>query len=344
MHTQELELQADRIEMVLRDHKAPASVTGGMVTPRLIQFTLQTAPGIKVNRLEALSREIALALGVSHARVTTQRGAVCIDVPRSDPQPMKLRDLIARLPPQLPFGTALLGLANDGSPLLIRLPSPDVGHVLIAGTTGSGKTALMQSIVVSLAMRHRRSEAQFVLVDPKGYSFAELRSLPQLLTPIVSQSDRAVRALGELVALMESRARDRSAASGTSRGEIVKPLVVIVIDELADLIQTGGAPVLDPLSRLVQRGREASMHVIAATQKPSSSIIGALIKANFPVRLVGRVVSAEDARVAAGVGGTGAERLNGHGDFIAVTAAETIRFQAAYIAPDEMLNWVKSKA
>ena len=344
MRKQELELQADRIELVLRDYKTPARVTGGIVTPRWIQFLLQTAPGIKVNRVEALSREIALALGVSSAQVTTHRGAVRIDVPRSDPQPVKLMNMVARLPKQrIPFGTAVLGLTDDGAPLLLRLPSPDVGHVLIAGTTGSGKTALMQSLVASLALRHRRSELQLVLIDPKGYSFAKLKTLPHLLQPIVTQSDQAARALDEMVEVMEQRSRARSievdpARQVRERSGVTKPLIAIVIDELADLIQTSGSAVIDRLGRLTQRGREAGVHVIAATQKPSSSIVGSLIKANFPVRLVGRVVSADDARVAAGLGGTGAERLNGHGDFIAVTAAEVIRFQAAYISADEMMR------
>src|SRR5512143_2558335 len=110
MQRQQLELQADRIEMVLRDYKAPARVTGGNVTPRWVQFLLQTAPGIKVNKVESLSREIALALGAPNARVTTQGGAVRIDVPRTDPQPVKLLNLCARLPSsRIPFGTAVLG-------------------------------------------------------------------------------------------------------------------------------------------------------------------------------------------------------------------------------------------
>jgi S-DNA-T family DNA segregation ATPase FtsK/SpoIIIE len=327
MHKQELEAQADRIELILHQYKAPAQVTGGTVTPRWIQFLLQTAPGIKVNRIEALSREIALALGVTDARVTLHHGHVCIDVPRRDPQPVKLLELMDRLTAsRLPFGTAVLGVADDGAPLLVRLPSPDVGHLLIAGTTGSGKTALLQSIVASLAVAHRRSQLQLVLIDPKGYSFAALRDLPHLLHPIVSHPDRAIDLLSEMTALLDRRA-------ATARPE---PCVVIAIDELADLALTGGAQVIDRVGRLVQRGREANIHVIAATQKPSSALIGPVVKANFPVRLVGRVVSSEDARVAAGIGGTGAERLSGRGDFLAISTLGTLRFQAAYVPREDL--------
>ncbi len=341
MHKQELEAQADRIEMVLHQYKAQAQVTGGTVTPRWIQFLLQTGPGVKVNRIEALSREIALALGVTDARVTLQHGQVRIDVPRRDPQPVKLLELMDRLTAsRLPFGTAVLGVADDGAPLLVRLPSPDVGHILIAGTTGSGKTALLQAIIASLAVAHRRSQLQLILIDPKGYSFAALRDLPQLLHPIVSQPDRAIDLLGEMTALLDRRAAtallDRRAA--TARPE---PCVVIAIDELADLTQTSGAQVIDRVGRLVQRGREANIHVIAATQKPSSAVIGPLVKANFPVRLVGRVVSSEDARVAAGIGGTGAERLSGRGDFLAISNLGTLRFQAAYVPREDLEQLVQ---
>ena len=327
MQRRELEAKADAIEMVLHQHKAPARVTGGHVTPRWVQFLLQTSPGVKISRVESLSREIAVALGAPTARVTTQGNAVRIEVPRSDPQPLKLLPLCARIPPsRIPFGTAVLGLADDGAPLLVRLPSPDVAHVLMAGTTGSGKTALLQSMILSLALLHHRRQLQFVLIDPKGRAFEAMQRLPHLLHPIVTQPEQAVQALSDLVRLMEHRDRSR----------VTDPRIVVAIDELADLAQTGGAAILDNLGRLVQRGREAGIHVIGATQKPSSGVIGPLVKANFPVRLVGRVVSAEDARVAAGVGGTSAERLTGRGDFVAVYGPGLIRFQAAYISPGDI--------
>jgi S-DNA-T family DNA segregation ATPase FtsK/SpoIIIE len=327
MQRRELEAKADAIEMVLHEHKAPARVTGGHVTPRWVQFLLQTSPGVKISRVESLSREIAVALGAPNARVTTQGNAVRIEVPRSDPQPLKLFALCMRIPPaRIPFGTAVLGLADDGAPLLIRMPSPEVAHVLVAGTTGSGKTALMQTIIMSLALLNHRRQLQFVLIDPKGRAFEPMSRLPHLLRPIVTGPDQAVQTLSDLVNLMEQRDQSR----------VTDPRVIVAIDELADLVQTGGPDILDRLARLVQRGREAGIHVIGATQKPSSSIIGPLVKANFPVRLVGRVVSAEDARVAAGVGGTGAEKLTGRGDFVAISGPGLIRFQAAYLAASEI--------
>jgi DNA segregation ATPase FtsK/SpoIIIE and related proteins len=149
--------------------------------------------------------------------------------------------------------------------------------------------------------------------------------LPHLARPVIRDPAEAVEALGSLVRLMEVRSREYGPSS-----------VALVIDELADLLMVAGAEAERPLTRLLQRGREAGIHVIAATQKPTAAVIGSLVKANFPVRLVGKVTSPEDARVATGWKGTGAERLLGRGDFIAVAEGQLHRFQAAYIAPEEV--------
>jgi len=327
---QMLELQADRIEMVLAHHKATARVCGGVVTPRWVQFHLSPALGTRLHKVQALADEIALALGTSQVRVSRHGGALQVEVPRPDPQPVRLVDLCRRLP-AVPLGTAVLGIADDGAPLLLRLPSPDVAHVLVAGTTGSGKTALVHSMILSLALAHRRSQLQLVLIDPKaGRAFDPLAQLPHLLRPVVVDASHAALVLAELVALMEARDRQRSCT----------PRVVVVIDELADLVLSGGKAVLDSLARLAQRGREAGLHVVACTQKPTASVVGALTKANFPVRLVGRVTSPDDARVATGLGGSGAERLSGRGDFLAVSAAGLTRFQAAFTPPPDIANLV----
>lgn len=333
----ELELESDRIELVLSSHKAPARVTGGIVTPRAVQFHLTPACGTRINKVQALTDELALALGVSSVRVFRQGSSVHLEIPRDDARPVRLLSLMPRLasPDADPLspGTAVLGLCDDGAPLLLRLPSPDVAHVLISGTTGSGKTALCRAIVLSLAATHRRSQMQFVLIDPKRQAFAPLANLPHLLRPIVGDAATAAGALRDLVKLMEARGQGQGGAGGSAAWT---PRIVLVLDELADLMQVGGKAFGENLTRLVQRGREAGMHVIACTQKPSSQVLGALIRANFPVRLVGRVVSPEDARVAAGVGGTGAEKLAGRGDFVAVAAGQVFRFQAAYVSVAEM--------
>ncbi|HIQ01502.1 MAG TPA: hypothetical protein EYH30_05165, partial [Anaerolineales bacterium] len=183
----------------------------------------------------------------------------------------------------------------------------------------------------SLALRHPRpGELALVLIDPKGRAFGDLAGLPHLTRPVVVEVEEAVEALGSLVRLMERRDR-----LGESR-----PPVVVFIDELTDLMMVGGAEAEHRLTRLLQRGREAGVHVVAATQKPTAAVIGSLVKANFPVRLVGKVTCPEDARVASGWKGTGAERLMGRGDFIAVAEGQVFRFQAAYVSPDEAAEMV----
>lgn len=335
---QMLEYQADRIEAVLAHHKVPARVTGGTVTPRWIRFQVVPALGARIASITGLAEELAAALDAPAVRVARQGAAIAVEVPRDDPHPVRLRSLLQGLH-DVPPVTAVLGIADDGVPLLIRLPSPDVAHILVAGTTGSGKTALLRAMVLSLAAFNGAETLRFVLVDPKGSAFRGLEGLPHLARPVISEPGEAVEALGSLVRLMEVRSRQgnkdtRGEGHFLSTGSL--STCILVIDELADLLMVAGAEAERPLTRLLQRGREAGVHVVAATQKPTAAVIGSLVKANFPVRLVGKVVSPEDARVATGWKGTGAERLLGRGDFIAVAEGRLHRFQAAYIAPEEV--------
>ncbi len=361
MKRQLLEFQADRIEAVLAKHKVPARVTGGSVAPRWIQFQVMPALGARVNKVKGLAEELALALGCESCRITRQGGLLSVEIPRSDPQPVRLLALQKRIAdaanPVMPethaarraapstrrqrllFGTAGLGLAEDGAPLLIRLPSPQVAHILIAGTTGSGKSALAQTIIASLALGHRPSQVGFILIDPKRRAFGPLAGLPHLLRPVLTEPTTAAHTLDLLVELM--LVRDREGRVPASDGKAGETRVVVVIDELADLLMMTGKHTQEAITRLSQRGREAGIHLIACTQKPASKVVGSLAKANFPVRLVGRVTSPEDAKVATGYAGTGAERLRGPGDFVAVTGGQIKRFQAAYITTTELTTLVE---
>lgn len=341
---QELEFKADRIEAVLHLHRVPARVTGGTVTPRWIRFQVLPVPGARLSKIKRLDEELAAALDAPSCRISRCGATLAVEVPRTDPQPVSLLPLLQQLErdaaphgdghEDVPPCTAVLGISEDGAPLLIRLPSPDVAHILVAGTTGSGKTALLQSMVLSLALLNpapgagagRGGGLAFVLLDPKGCAFAPFAGLPHLARPVVHAVDEATEALHSLVRLMERR----------SKTAAPEPTVVVVIDELADLLMVGGQALQWALTRLTQRGREAGIHLIAATQKPTAAVIGPLVKANFPVRLVGRVTSIEDARTATGWSGTGAERLLGRGDFLAVAEGRLIRFQAAYVSAEEI--------
>ena len=320
-----LEYQADQIEMVLYSHKVPARVLGGVVTPRWVRFEIMPALGAKVSSIAHLSEEIALRLGSGGVRVRRQGSTVQVDVPREDGETVRLLPLAARLR-EIPPQTAVLGLDEQGVPLLLRLPSPEVGHVLVAGTTGSGKTVLARSMVVSLALHNRQGEVQVVVIDPKGRGYGVLEGLPHLLRPVVREVSEAAYVLSDLVSEMVQRDREG----------VQEPRLVVVIDEMADLVEAGGRSVARSITRLTQRGREAGIHVIGCTQKPTVDAIGSLVKSNFPVRLVGSVASPEDAKVASGLKETGAEKLLGRGDFLLVVKGEVIRFQAAYVSVQEI--------
>jgi DNA segregation ATPase FtsK/SpoIIIE, S-DNA-T family len=319
-----LEYQADQIERVLYSHRVPCRVLGGVVSPRWVRFEVVPALGARISQVSHLSEEIALWLGSRAVRVQRQGSRVHIEVPREEADMVHLLSLVTRLG-EMPRQSAVLGLDDAGVPLLLRLPSPEVCHVLVAGTTGSGKTALVRSMLVSLALHNRQGEVQLVIIDPKGRGYGMLNGLPHLLQPVVSEVQAACQLLDSLV--QEMVQRDREGAQ--------EPRLVVVIDEMADLVTAGGQPVTQAITRLTQRGREAGIHIIGCTQKPTVEAIGSLVKSNFPVRLVGSVASPEDGRVATGLKASGAEKLMGRGDFLLVIKGELVRFQAAYISPDE---------
>ncbi len=335
-----LEYQADRVEAVLAAHRAPGRVTGGTVGPRLIRFFLNPAPHIRFAAIKRLADDLALAMQVSTLSVDRGKEGVILEFSNPNPRPVNLLTLLPDVMP-MPVATALLGLTDDGAPLLARLSAPEVAHVLVSGTTGSGKSALLRTIAASLALTHRADVMQLLCIDPKGRAFRAFDGVPHLKRAPIAATPEAMEALYSLVRVMEVRDRrgEMPSSPGVEPGERGSsvPRIIVFIDELADLVMQGGKPFTEVLTRLVQRGRQAGIHVVAATQHPSSAILSSLMRANFPLRLVGRVVSADDARVASGRAGTNAHLLNGRGDFLAVSGGDTpLRFQVAYIGEKDL--------
>jgi S-DNA-T family DNA segregation ATPase FtsK/SpoIIIE len=233
MNRQQLEGSADAIERVLSQHQTPAQVRGGHVTPRAVIFDVSPQSAESAARIEELSNTIAVALGVPHAKVTRSGGAVRIDVPRSDAQPVQLARMLSRIPAdRVPFCTALLGLADDGAPLLARFPSPEVGHVMISGHEGSGKTSLIVAMLLSLAYYNKPRHVQLVAI---GSGFDGLRDLPHML-----QAD-------DLQRLINRPSPD--------------PRIIVAVDEpRADL--------LPMLATFAVRGAAAGVHCIVASRAP----------------------------------------------------------------------------
>jgi len=307
----ELEFQADRIEAVLAVHEVPARVTGGTVVPHWVRFQVLPVVGAKISKIKGLSEELAAALGVSSCRVSRRGAAVAIEVPRDDPQPVRFTQLHRQLMASSVDGcysdkegcpqhtTALLGLAEDGAPLLIRLPSPDVGHILISGVEGAGKTTLLCSIITSLALAG----------DPNEIAFCFWGDIVSMAEP--------VRRLGfQVLAGLEWSTIILGALRAAGKHGVV----------VADDICRQG-PRFPKLARVM--GYEKLHFVLAWNGVPPKGAVNL-----FKVRLVGKVNDAEDARTATGWSGTGAERLLGRGDFLAVAEGLVIRFQAALVTPE----------
>src|SRR5687767_5218884 len=185
-----LNFQADRIERVLASHRVPVRVHGGSVTPRWVRFLLTPALGAKVSTVRNLSEELAMALGADDVRVARDGESIAVEVPRADAEPVRLLPLLHSIP-TLPTLTACLGITDDGRPLLLRLPSADVAHVLVAGTTGSGKTELIRSLLVSLALTNRQSRLQLALIDPKQRGLLPLAGLPHLMDAVATDAAMA---------------------------------------------------------------------------------------------------------------------------------------------------------
>ena len=331
MKTSQLDRQADLIEAVLSAHKIKGRVFGGVVTPRFIRFDMQLSYEMRVQRVMALREEMAMHLGVPDVRVYRKGSTLRVEIPRSDMAYVRFETLYRRVG-DLPELTAILGVDEEGVPLLMKITSPDVAHVLVAGTTGSGKTMLLKTIVLSLVLTNPQHRIRVALIDPKARGLVVFNGLPHLIHPVETDTERAVRLLEGLVVEMERR----------DRLHFHRPAILVVVDELADLRMVGGQRVERALIRLTQRGREAGIHVVVATQRPQATIIGGMVKANLPVRLVGVVNSPEDAKVATGMAGSGANRLRGRGDFLLVARQKTIRFQAAFVK-DAMIRTLISK-
>lgn len=319
VRTEFLEMQADKIELTLQEFGVQGHVYAGTILPQVVVYQLQLGQGQRLSEIRSLREELALRLSVPGVLITRSDGAVHIEVPRQHRTTITFGWMLSTLKDWPPSQTALLGMAHGGVPLLAHFPSPNVAHVLIAGMTGAGKSELLRTMLVSLAL-WSGSQAAVYLIDPKGKlgELSRLRSVMQ-----VCSAEMAPALMERLLAEMERR----GAMGGRHH-------IYVVIDELADLVMVDRA-IEQALTRLVQRGREADMHVIAATQRPSAAVIAGLMKANFPIRISGAVVSATEASIATGMPKTGAEFLLGKGDMILIYQGRPERFQVCMFVEED---------
>ena len=318
--------------------------------PTVTRYELKPEVGTKVKSIANLVDDIALNLATSGVRIEApipNKPAVGIEVPNRHPETVYLRDLIEspKFTDSKSRATACLGKDIGGNPICFDIAK--MPHLLIAGATGMGKSVCINCIIISLLYKARPDEVKLILIDPKKVEFAMYRDIPHLYAPIVSDPKKAAGALASAVIEMERRfelienegVRNLEGYNQAIDGDPTKeklPLIVIIIDELADLMMTAGKDVEACIARLAQKARAAGIHIIIGTQRPSVDVITGLIKANIPSRIACTVASQIDSRTILDM--AGAEKLIGRGDmlFAPVGSSKPMRVQGAFVSDSEV--------
>jgi len=338
---------AEALVQTLAHFGVEASVIGQISGPRVTRYELQLAPGTKVSKVAALKDDLSYALATTEIRILAPipgKQAVGVELPNASPNYVALGDIFDDLPATASPLSVWLGKDISGSAVwtdLARMP-----HVLIAGTTGSGKSGCINTILTSILLRSTPDDVRFILIDPKKIELSYYESIPHLLTPVVSSPKEASTVLANVVSEMERRyerlsavrARNLNEANRAfrSRGESTLPHLLVVIDELADLMMIAPQDVEDAVIRLAQKSRAVGIHLVLATQRPSVDVITGMIKANVPSRIAFAVSSQTDSRVILDT--SGAESLLGQGDmlFKPLGTSRLQRLQGAYVSEEEI--------
>jgi S-DNA-T family DNA segregation ATPase FtsK/SpoIIIE len=341
----------ERIISSLNQFGVEAELADILVGPTVIQFRVQPFPGVKVQRIVSLANDMAMTLAVASLRVEAPipgHPYVGIEIPNPKRRGITLRSIIEEDAYQGTDRTLPLpmGVTINGDPLIIGLE--DLPHLLVAGTTGSGKSVFVNACIVGLCSMRRPDELKMVLVDPKRVEMAVYEKLPHILTPPVTDPKKAVHALAWAIREMERR-YSLFAASRVrnlpSYNEIVIPKdrlpnIVIVVDELADLMMTAAKEVEEYICRLAQMARATGIHLMLATQRPSVNVITGLIKANVPARVAFTLPTMMDSRTIIDTGG--AEKLLGKGDmfFLSTQNPKPVRVQSPWIDERSISRWL----
>lgn len=350
---------AQVIEKTLESFGIAARVAEVNLGPSVTQYALEIALGTKVSKITSLANDLALATEAPSGQIRIEapipgRSLVGIEIPNRSLEVVPLRTMLSSQAMHKAKSklSVAMGLDVSGSPVVADIAK--MPHVLIAGTTGSGKSYLLNAFICSFLFRASPQEVKLILVDPKRVEFTQYNGIPHLLTPVIVEPEKILSALKWAMGEMERRYKifaERGVRNIDSYNELsgfqALPYVVIVVDELADLMMLAPVEVEDAIARLAQMARATGIHLVIATQRPSVNVITGLIKANIPTRIALNVSSQIDSRVI--LDGPGAEKLLGRGDMLYVPpdAAKPSRIQGAYVSEKEvqrLVGYLKEKA
>lgn len=329
----EVQRKGQVLENTLKDFGVNAKVTQIKIGPAVTQYEIQPAQGVKVSKIVNLHNDIALALAAKDVRIEAPipgRSAVGIEVPNEKISLVSLKEVLDE---KFPSNNKLeVGLGRDISGDPITVPLNEMPHLLVAGSTGSGKSVCINGIITSILLNAKPHEVKLMLIDPKMVELNVYNGIPHLLIPVVTNPHKAAQALEKIVAEMERRYdlfQHSSTRNIKGYNELIRkqnqeldekqpelPYIVVIVDELADLMMVAGKEVENAIQRITQMARAAGIHLIVATQRPSVDVITGIIKNNIPSRIAFAVSSQTDSRTIIGTGG--AEKLLGKGDMLYV--------------------------
>ncbi len=343
------------LERVLNDFGIKGTVVEIHVGPSVTQYEVSVPHGTKLNKISSINKEIALALAAKDVRLQTPipgKSTIGVEIPNPVISEVKIKEILANIPKSQANAKILVALGKD---IMGRPQATDIAktpHLLVAGSTGSGKSVCINSFLATILMKYRPDEVKLLLVDPKKVELSNYNGVPHLLCPVVTDPKKASVALQKIVSEMEKR-YDLFSEKGVknigtynewvdkenqkSEVPIKKmPYIVVIIDELADLMLVASKEVEDSIMRITQMARAAGIHLIVATQRPSTDVITGVVKANIPSRISFAVATGIDSRTI--LDQTGAEKLLGKGDMLFLPMGENdpIRIQGTYISDDEI--------
>ena len=348
--------QCRTLEQTLKDFKVNARVTGVTRGPSVTRYELEPAAGVKVSSVVNLADDIALHLAAPGVRVEAPipgKAAIGIEAPNITNDMVGFREIVDCKAVRDNPSKLCVGLGKDIEGKVITIDLSKMPHLLVAGTTGSGKSVCVNTLLAGIMYKARPDEVKLILVDPKVVELTNYNGIPHLLVPVVTDAKKAASALHWAVAEMERRyksfadTRVRDIKAYNAQAAEKMPYIVIVIDEMSDLMMVAKADVEDAILRLAQKARACGIHMVLATQRPSVDVITGIVKANIPSRIAFAVSSLTDSRTILDMGG--AEKLLGKGDmlFYPIGANKPLRVQGAFVSDEELnrvMEFIKQQA